>query len=323
MAKVVIYLLLLSAFIQADSRDRREVLDKFVVDYPFRIFYTTTGQDRIVDSRDLNKNSIPDYVEDTLIHLKLADYIFSNSLNLTPPLESKKYKKAKYIDVNILNLKNKKHLGQAMDAIIKYDRKADAKEVYTLNIDIRPDLDGRGFTPIHELFHLYMNGYTDIKNRWLTEGLARVSQRAFGYGKLNYQGSDPFPVNSTQRSRLYEKSYDAFSFWNELMYRLYGDTKIEDLDKILTVRYVDGRYVLDDFKMYGFKFLRPFFEELQKSDVLIESDRGLDDKAWKSSDKFSEKNNPYIWRAIKNTILKERRDRIKSDPYIRAIFLMD
>lgn len=323
MAKIALLLLLLSSFAFAEYKERREALDKFVVDYPFRIFYTTKGKDRVVDSRDLNKNSIPDYVEDTLIHLKLADYIFSNSLNLTPPLESKKYKKAKYIDINLLNLNNKKHLGQAMDAIIKYDRVAGAKDIYTLNIDIRPDLDGRSFTPIHELFHLYMNGYTDIKNKWLTEGLARVSQRAFGYGRLNYKGSEPFPVSSSERSRLYEKSYDAFYFWNELMYRLYGDSKIENLDKILSVRYVDGGYVLDDFKMYGYKFLRPFFEELQKSDILIENQRGLEGRAWRSGDKFSKENNPYIWRAIKNTIIKERKDRIKNDPYIRAIFLID
>ncbi len=324
MFRIAVFILLFSLSASCASyKEAREGLDRFLIDPPFRIFYTVKGENAVVEKSDLNTNGIPDYVEDTMTHLKLADFVFKNILGFREPLKSERYSGVEYIDVNILKLKEEKHLGEAIDAVMTYDRPNGAKDAKVLSLDLRPDLEGRSFTPIHELFHIYMNGYTMLKNKWLVEGLARVSQRAFGYYNLTNKGSPGLPKNKIEQERLYKKSYDAFFFWNELMYRLYGKSEIPYKEKIASARYIDGRYILDDFKMYGFEFLKPFLEELEKSDRLIEKGRGLKRGKWSVKEQLSEKNNDYIWLAIKNTILKHSDTRVRRDPNIRTVLTLD
>lgn len=304
-------------------QEQREQLDLFIIDAPFRIFYTLKGHDKLTDLTDINHNKIPDYVEDTMRHVKLADFIFKNIIGLKEPLKSKRYEGVEYIDIHLINIKEPKHLGAAVDAVFTFKRPTGAKTVKSLCIDLRPNLESRTFTPIHELFHIYQNGYNMMKNPWLVEGLARVAQRAFGYYKLTNAGSPGLPKNQEQRDRLYVKSYDAFFFWNELMYRVYGKMPIKYIDEILSAKYVDGRYILNDFTLHGFIFLSQFLSELALVEREIEKLRGITPYKWSAYEQLNIQNNPYIWLAIRRTILKYNPERIKENSDIRALFLIE
>mgnify|MGYP001416541337 CR=1 FL=1 len=320
---ILFCLLLLSSCLDARSfKQERESLEHSFVEAPFRIFYTLKGKHAITDLTDLNHNKIPDYVEDTMQHLQLADFIFKHIIGLNDPLKTKRYSGVEYIDIHLLNIKNPKHLGQAVDAIFTFKRPNGIKTTQSLSIDLRPNLEGRTFTPIHELFHIYQNGYNMMKNPWLVEGLARVAQRAFGYYRLTNAGSPGLPKTKEQRDRLYTKSYDAFFFWNELMYRVYGKSEIGYKSKILAAKYLDGRYILNDFSMHGFQFLHQFMSELEQLEREIEKIRGTKAYQWSVSEQLSSQNNAYIWLAIKNTIVKYHAHSIKTNPHIKALFLI-
>lgn len=322
--KIVLMICLLQIAVLADGlKTQRESLELSFTEAPFRIFYTLQGHHAVTDLTDINKNNIPDYVEDTMRHLHLADFIFKNIIGLKEPLKTKRYEYVEYIDVHLLNIDNPKHLGRAVDTIFTYKRPSAFKTTQSLSIDLRPNLEGRTFTPIHELFHIYQNGYNMMKNRWLVEGLARVAQRALGYYQLTNAGTPGLPKNKEQRDRLYTKSYDAFFFWNELMYRVYGKTAIKYRNKILNAKYIDGRYILNDFSMHGFQFLHQFMSELELLEREVEKTRGISPYKWSVNEQLSPKNNPYIWLAIKNTILKYNPNKIKSNPNIKALFLID
>lgn len=322
--KLVLLLWLMPFILLAnDLKTQRESLELSLIEAPFRIFYTLQGQHAISDVTDLNHNKIPDYVEDTMRHIQLADFIFKNIIGLKEPLKTKRYEKVEYIDIHLLNIKNPQHLGRAVDTIFMFKRPNNIKTTQSLSIDLRPNLEGRTFTPIHELFHIYQNGYNMMKNRWLVEGLARIAQRAFGYYQLTNAGSPGLPKNKEQRDRLYSKSYDAFFFWNELMYRLYGKTQIKYKNKILDAKYVDGRYILNDFTMHGFQFLHQFMSELELLEREIEKIKGISPYQWSINEQLSSSNNRYIWLAIKNTILKYHPNKIKTNPYIKALIMIE
>lgn len=321
--KLILLLWLMQSILFAnDLKTQRESLEHSLVEAPFRIFYTLKGKHAITNVTDLNHNKIPDYVEDTMRHLQLADFIFKHIIGLNDPLKTKRYSGVEYIDIHLLNIKNPKHLGQAVDAIFTFKRPNGIKTTQSLSIDLRPNLEGRTFTPIHELFHIYQNGYNMMKNPWLVEGLARVAQRAFGYYRLTNAGSPGLPKTKEQRDRLYTKSYDAFFFWNELMYRVYGKSEIGYKSKILAAKYLDGRYILNDFSMHGFQFLHQFMSELEQLEREIEKIRGTKAYQWSVSEQLSFQNNAYIWLAIKNTIVKYHAHSIKTNPHIKALFLI-
>jgi len=323
MVRIFLFVTLLSyALFGSNFKEEREGLDRFFIDPPFRIFYTLAGENK-VNNRDINSNGIPDYIEDAMLHLKLADYIFKSVIGLHPPLQSERYKNISYIDVNVLKLKEEKHLGAAIDGVVQYKRPPGAKSTKVLSFDIRPDLDARGFTPIHELFHIYMNGYTMMKNQWLVEGLARVAQRAFGYYRLNYKGSPGLPKSNADKERLFKMSYDAFFFWNEVFYRTFGKTEIPDKDQILRAKYTDGSYILYDFSMHGYQFLPLFLEELQSIDLDIEKSRGLERYKWNKKEQLSSENNKFIWLGIKNIILKHRSKDTPLEPELKHLLLLD
>lgn len=84
MVKPILFcLFLLSSCLDARSfKQERESLERSLVEAPFRIFYTLKGKHAVTD---LNQNKIPDYVEDTMRHIQLADFIFKNIIGVSLP----------------------------------------------------------------------------------------------------------------------------------------------------------------------------------------------------------------------------------------------
>ncbi len=118
----------------------------------------------------------------------------------------------KAIDVNVWTLGNKN--GSAGDAIVNYHRPSDPPEgVEVLTIDLSAKLPPRNLSPAHELFHQFQNGYSQFKNAWYYEGMARWSEDLFRSGA---GAADALPASGTELEALFARSYDASRTWQAL-----------------------------------------------------------------------------------------------------------
>ncbi len=270
-------LLLLPLLTNAGAwQDRRSRLEQVAVYKQFRIFYSLSGKEALPSKHrlDANKNSTPDFIEHIGKRLITADNFFSNDVHLKPPLKSKRYiNQAHYIDVNVLNFTlNKKgpKNGIAYDGTPKFNRSlARQRSTKVLVIDLNNSLNLKTNTVEHELFHLYQNGYSYFKNRWYTEGTARwselVSQNKLRMGK-------PLPRSNLEKQQLFKQSYQASSFWNELIAKT-------------------------DKSNNGKKFIKLLLEQLAKADDIAARKRGISNKNWPEKQQRSALNNDFIYNA--------------------------
>lgn len=290
---LIIPSLVLSFSANAGSwEQRRNNLNKAVVYDNFRVFYALSGTDQLPENRqtDFNHNGVPDFIDKIGRILTKSNSFFSNEVKLTPPLQSSRYKgKALYIDVNILNFSNNikgPRNGIAYDGTPKFNRSLTGQaSVNVLTIDISGSVNLQTNTIEHELFHLYQNGYTYFKNRWYTEGTARWSELVIK-GRIGKGGK--LPTTKFDKEILFKKSYDANTFWNELI-------------------------LITDKKDLGKSFIKQLLEELNYADDLAANERGITNINWKESEQRSINNNFYIWQAINMVVDKfPRAEKLKS-----------
>ncbi|QIL91141.1 hypothetical protein GNX18_16165 [Microbulbifer sp. SH-1] len=277
---------------------RRENLDKVAIYDRFRFFYALQGVDALPAERhvDLDNSGTPDYIERLAQRFIRVDKFYREEVGLISPLDGDRYRgHALYIDVNLLNLpahKNGPMNGIAYDGTPKLDRAAAGEDsVNVLLIDLSASLSWENRSVEHELFHLYQNGYTYFKNPWYTEGTARWSEFVMN-GRLG-PGST-LPRTSTQQRELFSKTYAANTFWNELILRC-------------------------DRADVGKNFIRKLLETLGKLDRIAAKDRGINSTNWEESEQRSKKNDPYIWRAVLETI-EGMEYPVSSDKEMNALF---
>ncbi len=272
--------------------ERRENLEQVAVYDRFRIFYSLSGEDALPPARraDDDNDGIPEYVDQLGRRFLQTDRFYRNEVGLVSPLDGERYKgHAHYIDVNLLNIPRN---GIAYDGTPKLDRSiSHQKSVPVLLIDLSNSLNWGNKTPEHELFHIYQNGYTYFKNRWYTEGTARWSENIQS-GRVGKGGF--LPASRGQREALFEKTYDASQFWNELILRADNGT-------------------------HGKTFIRHLLETLREMDEVAARERGINRANWPEAEQRSEKNNPYIWRAIQKT-LKDMGYSSTEDGEIKTLF---
>lgn len=259
--------------------NRRNALTQVAVYSEFRIFYATSGKDKLPSNRqvDKNNNKVPDFIESIGKRLTNSDRFFKNEVGLNPPLKSNRYRsRAHYIDVNVLDFSHNKKgpkNGIAYDGTPKFNRALTGKRsVNVLTMDLSGKVNLNTNTVEHELFHLYQNGYTYFKNRWFTEGTARWSELVIN-GRIGK--GNKLPETTLAKERLFNKSYDANSFWNQII-------------------------IITDKKNLGKNFIKNLLEELDRTDDRAAFSRGIPNKNWKESEQRSSKNNAYIWQAILN-----------------------
>lgn len=276
------YISLLPLFSHAgDWENRRSLLERSYKMGDFRIFYSLSGQDALPVERrvDNDLSGTPDFIEHISQRLMQADRFFTQEVQLIAPLESKRYKnKARFIDVNVIDFSKRKsgpRNGIAYDGTPFFDRTlSNSRSSNVLTIDLSRDVRLTSQSVEHELFHLYQNGYTFFKNRWYTEGTARWAELIM-LGRVG-AGAPP-PNSSSTRDRLFNKSYNAKSFWNELIRRVDSSTQ-------------------------GKRFIKALLEELDASDDVAAQKRGLDNNHWKESEQRRNDNNIYIWNATLKAI---------------------
>ena len=224
---------------------------------------------------------MPDFIESVGSRLVEADRFFRFEVGLTSPLRGRRYGgRAHYIDVNILdfsmNSKGTKN-GVAYDGTPTFNRSVSGQRTLrVLAIDLSMSVRLKSNSVEHELFHLYQNGYTFFKNRWYTEGTARWSELIMS-GRIGK--GEELPKSTLQKEVLFNKTYDAKGFWNELIRRT-------------------------DQKTLGKNFIRHLFEQLDYADDVVARKRGLSNKYWKESEQRSKSNNPYIWNAVMESVTR-------------------
>lgn len=307
---ILIYISYIS--LNADWKIQRENLDNVYILDEFRIFYTLKGKDALpeVNRVDLDKNKIPDYIENIAFRLQLTKLVLIDELGFKNPLKSNRYKDVKYIDIHILNDDS----SSTGDGIHQFDYVSlDNKDFKSIVMKLKTNLSNNTLTPTHEYFHIIQNAYSMFKNRWYTEGTARWSEKVFEEGTGR---RDALPSNIEELNILLNRTYDAKYFWRKITYEC--DTNNGKFPYKSWMSESIGNYpkLLEDNRIYGYEFMRVFLENLDLQDDIVSKKRGFEEFVWKESEqKDNKNNNKYILKALNDTIINKcdiNKDEIKS-----------
>lgn len=260
----------------------------------FRIFYTAHGTHALGGGNDRNGNDIPDSVEDLGQQLVMARRLFEEVFHLRSPLQQPRYASAKQIDVFLLPME--KGHGVAYDEPANYRLPVDRMdETCSLRLDLKESLERYNPSPAHELFHLYQYGYTLFKAGWFLEGMARWSEAPFQKNPGAVGGR--LPANTSDIHQLFGETYGAARFWGPLARRVdpHGLPMPADL---YAARYLDGRPVFLQNRLYGAPFMKAVLEGLDEQDDRVSARLGFQTRFWKESDQRSADHNPHIWAVI-------------------------
>ncbi|WP_454667320.1 hypothetical protein [Acinetobacter calcoaceticus] len=239
--------------------------------------YYKSGKIRVVyslneiEQTDINKNNIPDYIENIAIQanatIDALDY-----LGFINPLNSPRYKsEVRYIDIHVVGLS---YNGIAYDKPYLSSFEGAKKEkalLIKLNSRLK-NFPGNYWTVVaHEIFHLYQYGYSPLKPSWYLEGMANWSERLLRKDDIDIKGRVVLPTSSSSlQNNIYQVPY------NKLWYRLAFLSKMNDSqlnlpDSIIKRTYVDDSLVFKDKSFSGYIFMRNFLSNLS----LVASDRSV------------------------------------------------
>ena len=289
----------------AAQEKQRELPEHYVLDQ-VRVHYAKVGPDA-VPLDDVDRSGVPDRVEDMAKQVWAAHYLYCNVLRFPDPIGSERYPKVTCITVSMRNLGGRGGLS--------FDKSQPARKIpgtkpadRTLPIRVSHTLNAaKGGTPAHETFHLVQYGATYFKNPWYLEGMARWAEHALGregLGPVKYSPEGPWPQKPQQLAQLAKMKYDAeHVLWNPIARRTdrSGVLSRQSLGKKLTsLRYSDGTPVLKDREIYGAEIMREIVIELGKQDDDAFREQEYD--RWSEANQGSEKNNPYIYRAVMDVL---------------------
>lgn len=272
----------------------------------FRIIYFVSGKHAVIQE-DFNKNGLPDYVEDVFAQLKVAHHVFVELVGFMDPLQSSRYKKAKYIDIYIVTKSRDGNRGRANNTLHSandlFDPWAKSLKIY-ISKEYLPQQNN---TVAHEYFHMIQYGATHINTDWFREGQARWAENVVAIQKPIKADIDDIraKLNDDQwLNRLYKKSYSAGKMlWIPLAQALPDNRAIllPHDDPILQTVYSDGTPVMKDFDFAGAEFMNMFLRHLTSYDDIVR--RELNYPSWKKSQyRRNPANSPYIIKALKETI---------------------
>lgn len=283
-------------------KKRRSALDKRYTVDEFRIYYTLDGDDALPDVVDVNKNSIPDRIENIALQLTTASRLYVETLELRHPLESPRYgDRAEFIDVHVGSLPfepgGAENKGSAGDGVVNYYRPSDPDGgIEVLTMDVSKGLPTRNVTPAHELFHLFQYGYTMFKVGWFLEGTARWSEFTLREGSGEPKG---LPLDEDDLSKLFSMKYEAAGFWITLAHASDSRGQLRIPPDLLRATYI-GTYepIIRDTQFRGAPLLKDLLEALDEADDTVSAALDLEPFAWKESRQRSPDNNPYVWAAV-------------------------
>ena len=283
-------------------KKRRAALNQVYQVDEFRIYYTLTGGDRLPTPQDINRNGVPDRIENIALQLVAAREIYTQTFQLRHPLDSPRYRdRVQFIDVHVgvlpFELGGARNRGYAGDGIVNYYRPSDpVAGVEVLTIDIANTLPVGNLTPAHELFHLFQYGYTLFKTGWFLEGTARWIESALGAG-AGIPGE--LPRSQAELRELFRLRYRAVGFWIAFAQRFNHQDTLAIPPGLESLTYVGTEQrVIKDRQFYGASIIRPLLEELDAMDDRVSREFQRDSLHWSETDQRSADNSPYIWTAI-------------------------
>lgn len=271
----------------------------------FRIYYSKnpSSPDYLTDMTDQNSNNIPDYVENIAIQANATTDALTY-LGFTHPLESERYKGvAEYIDIHV-NLSSGN--GLAYEGVTNYINKINKENKCTLILQVRKNLENfpaNWATVAHEIFHLYEYGYSQFKEGWYIESMAKWSENVLRAEQLN-EGTVELPktINELNNS-VYGVEY------NQLWYRLayLSDSSTGQLvlpSELLNRTYINGSKVFKNEIFKGHSFMKKVLENFKLKSDQISFQNNWNPHRWSESAQLNTSNRAYMLDAIQETMLQ-------------------
>lgn len=307
---VLVSLFASSSIASARQKKKTEVKEHYVYEM-VRVFYVKEGPGA-VSLVDVNKNDVPDQVENVAKQVWAAQQLFCRVLKFPDPFESERYKGVNCIQVSILDRKQMNGLnGIAFSRAQRARRIPEGKPTdRTLVMAVASQVDPtKNVTPTHEMFHLIQYGTTNFKNSWFLEGMARWSEHGTGkdgIGEIKYSPRGPWPQKPVQLAQLAKmKSESEHVLWNPISARTDRDGFLSGKmlgKKLASITYADGSPILRDRFLQGGEVMRDILVELGTLDDVALKDLKLE--KWTEENRRAPENNPYIYKAVMDTLRK-------------------
>ncbi|MBT2336856.1 hypothetical protein J7E49_23490 [Variovorax paradoxus] len=279
-------------------------LDRSYVRDEFRILYTLEGEHALPDARDLNRNGVPDKVEDVATQLVVGRRIFSEVMGLTHPMRQARNARTASIDVFLFKME--KGNGRSYDEATNYRLGIDAPNGHcALRIDLLNSHSNQNVTPAHELFHQYQYGYTMFKARWFLEGTARWAEYAL---RMGVGAERPLPATlPALQEQVLSETYAASTMWNRLATLLDPEGRLKLPADLARTTYVDGSPVIHDDLLRGAAFMKALFEALGPLDRQVSARNGWPTFGWKEEDQRSAAHDAEIFREVLQVVRAQAR----------------
>ncbi len=279
----------------ADWRAPYEALDQQHSWGAYSVLYTREG----VDAFPAKRAQAPrrdDYLRRLQGQIDNADRVYSNELDLTPPLRMPLYARGRRIHLHLLH--QDKGMGAAGDRLVRYRYRQFGRSPRVLSVTLATRWTPPNVTPEHELFHLYQYGYSFFKNGWYLEGLARSAERFFT-DKASAFRWEKLPATGAALDDVMRRGYTANTLWNRLAMLCDADcTAPQDRADASSATGGDG----DVERACGATIVRPLLEALGVQDDIAATDRGIDPDNWPETEQRSLDNNPYILAAVETVL---------------------
>lgn len=263
------------------------------------VIYATEGDAAFKDQTDLNKNDVPDVVEDIATQVNAARELFHDVFKYPDPFDSGRFKNVHTIEVDIDAKANMKVNGLAYSGVRKQS-KHDPKE-RALHIKVANTVDPhKNATPTHEYFHLIQYGATYFRNKWFLEGMARWSQDAVSKQKKYPDGRDVSWTlkNKLSETQIFQGSYNvAGLLWYPLAVNLKDKAKVPRA-LMKKYKYVDGSDVFHDDIVYGANVMREVMRVMKSNEERAATAFG-NAKQWRSKGQGAKQNNKIIFDCVK------------------------
>lgn len=254
----------------------------------FLLQYDLTGAHALADTVDINKNKIPDLVEDVAIQLETTRALFT-SFKFIDPLKQPRYKSqnAQVVLVRFVEMTGN---GLTFDEV-----RQNARGECALLINLSSKLSARNLSPAHEWFHLVQYGYTPFKRAWFLEGMARWSESALRKDSSKSRFGSP-----VQDSELFSQSYEAQWYWVNYAAADKGGSKQIFPAAVRNARYLNGDAVLQDNVFVGPERIRAALEALGRLGEKESTLRKLNPYAWpEATQRLTEHDEP-MKQAVEN-----------------------
>lgn len=249
---------------------RGQDLDRLLHSGMFEIRYTVVGKNAINNQDDVNRNGVPDDIDDLSRQLDAAYDYYVDVLGLTPPLSQPRYRRADRIEVLVEKIPQR--TGVSFDEAVREAGQSNCELmiVVSAHLEFR-----RNPTAAHELFHLFQYGYAMFKVPWYLEGMARWIEAIF----TSETNMSPHRSSTPLRCEdVLDQSYRASLFWRSAAQFASPRRNASLPRRFRDNHYVNGRPVIADGSFSG-GIIRPVLEHLQRASLQVSRD-GLSDFDW-------------------------------------------